>query len=178
MATHRLFVRVTSCVLILAAGIGMGVGYMAVAATSGDTYNACITPQGDIYRVRKNASWSCLAGHTKISWNQQGPQGPAGVQGPPGDAAQTNVTIRSEAFTILAGTNGTASIVECAEGEEAIAGSYQTAETISTATDGTFPLVWGGPEVVDGVAIGWRFRFANLSGEDLDGTGYVTCLAP
>ncbi|RIK45556.1 MAG: hypothetical protein DCC58_06020 [Chloroflexi bacterium] len=88
--------RVLTLLGMLIVGFGAGAGYMAYASTTGDTYYACITSKGDIYRVRKNASWNCLNGDTKISWNQKGqpgpvgptgPQGPPGAQGPQGEAA-------------------------------------------------------------------------------------------
>lgn len=46
-------------VLALASGFAAGSVFVAYGA-SNNTYHACITPKGDIYRVRQNSSWSCF----------------------------------------------------------------------------------------------------------------------
>src|SRR5262245_51204926 len=86
LSSSRVF-RVLTLVGMLIVGFGAGAGYMAFASTTGDTYYACVTSKGDIYRVRVNAKYACLGSDKSISWNQRGqpgPVGPTGAQGPEG----------------------------------------------------------------------------------------------
>ena len=72
-------------------------GYVAVAAasssTSDATYGACLNLASKmVSQITINGSPSCRAGFQAITWNAQGPQGPAGpigAQGPQGPVGPT-----------------------------------------------------------------------------------------
>lgn len=59
---------------------------VALATTPDQTYTGCIDNGGDLYNVAVGSEplKSCGPKHTQISWNETGPQGPAGLQGPAG----------------------------------------------------------------------------------------------
>jgi hypothetical protein len=62
---------------------------IAVAASSGVTYHACVVNKTGALRV-VSAAAHCGSGQHKISWNSTGPAGPKGAtgrQGPAGDVA-------------------------------------------------------------------------------------------
>lgn len=142
LSSFRRVSRVLLVVLTLAIGFAAGSVFVAYGATN-DTYNACITPQGDIYRVRKNASWSCLAGHTKISWNQQGPQGiqgPKGIQGIQGPPGELNADHDTSTVTVLSTSNPTDANYSCDIGEKLVTGGYRvTAFTVPYTIIGSYP---------------------------------------
>lgn len=171
LPSFRRFSRALLVVLALAIGFAGGSAFVAFGA-SGDTYYACITAKGDIYRVRRNASWSCLAGDTKISWNQQGPQGVPGQRGPAGESAQTKVTTRSFDIEVPAQSSGGYD-APCEAGEVAIGGGF-----LPDAVPTGFSWTGSGPELNDGVAYGWTVLLVNPD-DDTPGTGtvHVTCLA-
>jgi hypothetical protein len=84
---HRRFPRILGLVVIFAAGLGAGAGFMAYATPAGHAFNACLTSTGNLYRVRVDAKYTCIGADQSISWNQQGQPGPSGapgVQGPAG----------------------------------------------------------------------------------------------
>jgi hypothetical protein len=63
----------------------------ARADTTPVTYYACVTlATGTIQMTTETGT--CKKGLTKISWNQVGPQGPAGLQGPTGSQGPTGPT--------------------------------------------------------------------------------------
>jgi len=85
--SRRPVLRILALMAVFTAGLGVGAGYMAYGAGSGNTYNACLTSTGNLYRVRVNAKYTCIGTDQSISWNQQGqpgPVGPPGQQGPQG----------------------------------------------------------------------------------------------
>ena len=72
-----------------------GAAWAAIPDSSG-VFHGCVSNRTGVLRVI-DSSKTGLAGHcfthhqaeTAITWNQTGPQGPAGVQGPAGPAGQT-----------------------------------------------------------------------------------------
>ena len=58
----------------------------AVTAGGANVINGCVSNSSRVLRVLKNGNTRCGRGSTAISWNQAGPQGPAGAQGPAGPA--------------------------------------------------------------------------------------------
>src|SRR5690348_383117 len=72
---------------LAALGAGAAVAFAAIPAADG-TIHACInpasTPPGAV-RIIDDATQTCAAGETPLTWSQTGPPGPAGPQGPQGD---------------------------------------------------------------------------------------------
>lgn len=70
--------RLLLAVVMLAAGVGIGMGAM-VAASGGDTvYTACVnTYSGTIKMI--DANQRCSRNQERITWNRSGPAGPAGL---------------------------------------------------------------------------------------------------
>jgi len=57
---------------------------LAIAVTSfGDVINRCVTKSTGNMRIVPDPG-ACKSNEYPLSWNQTGPQGPAGLQGPPG----------------------------------------------------------------------------------------------
>ena len=72
---------------IMAAGLATG----AALAQSDSDYYGCITADSTLVGVAigEAPEGHCAAGETLITWNAEGPAGPAGEQGPKGDAGAT-----------------------------------------------------------------------------------------
>src|SRR3954462_14365929 len=81
------------------AALGAGAAVAVAAIPSADrTIHACInpasTPPGAV-RIIDDATQTCAAGETPLTWSQTGPQGPAGAQGPQGDPGPAGDTTSS-----------------------------------------------------------------------------------
>jgi type VI secretion system secreted protein Hcp len=78
---------------LVALGAGAAVAVAAIPAADG-TIHACInpasTPLPGAVRIIDDATQTCAAGETPLTWSQTGPQGPAGPQGDPGPAGDTS----------------------------------------------------------------------------------------
>lgn len=76
--------------LVALAGAGMGtaatVGSMALAAPTNNVYTACVSHGGTLNHLTVNRMLRCPRHDQVITWNQTGPQGPAGAAGTPGPA--------------------------------------------------------------------------------------------
>jgi hypothetical protein len=75
-------------VALLIVGAAASYGSSVYAQTV--VYNACVSFAGAMRIV--STTTACKTNETRISWNQQGPQGPAGPQGPQGPAGATGAT--------------------------------------------------------------------------------------
>jgi hypothetical protein len=77
----KLPVTVLAVLALLAAGIGVGLGIRdAFANNGGGVIYACKGDRSGSIRVVSNTN-QCLRGETLISWNVEGPPGPAGAVG-------------------------------------------------------------------------------------------------
>lgn len=88
-----------SSVLLIVAGM---VAFASIPDSAG-VIHGCIKTQSGQLRVIDTATEQCLPSETAISWNQvglQGPQGPAGSQGPPGQSQGT------AAYSVVVGVCG------------------------------------------------------------------------
>lgn len=75
---------------ISAAVIGVGIiaassSAATAAVVQNNTISGCYSTKSGALRVIDTAAHGCAKGETSISWNQTGPQGPAGEAGPHGD---------------------------------------------------------------------------------------------
>ena len=108
MPSSRL-VRSLGAVLVSALACG---GY-ALAAGTGKTFSGCVVSKpkagysvGELLIQKK-----CSRHESRITWNQQGPQGlpgTPGVQGPPAAEAWALISPSTVAATVVAGSNITA----------------------------------------------------------------------
>lgn len=135
--------------LALAVAIGGGGGY-AIAATTNKTITVCASKKTGALYLRTRGR--CARKQTRISWNQQGPQGRQGAQGPVGAPA---ISI----WGIVAG-NGSVISGQGLSVQHVSLGTYQVTVTASgcaqgfnaptvTVSDGdqsggTFPEAWVG----------------------------------
>jgi hypothetical protein len=69
---------------LLVAVAAAGIGYAAIPHSSTGVISACKDNKGTLKAIDAEAGQICNANQQPLSWNQQGPQGPAGAQGPAG----------------------------------------------------------------------------------------------
>jgi hypothetical protein len=67
--------------LLLVLAVGLGGGY-ALAASKTKTIAVCADKATGVLHLKTHGQ--CKSGQTRVTWNQQGPQGPQGAQGPQG----------------------------------------------------------------------------------------------
>jgi hypothetical protein len=78
--------RLALAVAMLAVGVSLGIGTMAVAQNE-TVYTGCVkTANGQLRMVAEDEP--CGSKETRIAWNQQGPQGLQGPQGEKGDTGE------------------------------------------------------------------------------------------
>lgn len=140
---------------------------LAMAWSPGSTvkYYACVNQaDGAIRMVQQGAT--CNANEDLIEWNQVGPQGPPGEQGPPG--VLRFYLISSEKCTIDAATRGSCSAF-CNDGDAATGGTFHLACPhcdLDFRYEGGNVWTQGGT----GMPVGWKVTIRNnheLSGLDL-----------
>ena len=87
MKSKKRIVARAALVALVGAGIGTAatVGSMALAAPTNNVYTACVTRGGTLHHLTVNGMLRCPRHERVITWNQTGPQGPAGA-GMPGPA--------------------------------------------------------------------------------------------
>jgi len=141
--------------LLLVLAVGLGGGY-ALAASKTKTITVCADKSTGILHLKTHGR--CKRSQTRVTWNQQGPQGVAGVQGPTGQPGAPAVSVWAEVAN-----DGTMSFGEGLSVEHVSAGTYQVTITapacaqsgnapvisISDAppanqTAGAFPVAWFG----------------------------------
>lgn len=124
--------------LITGVVLGSALTAAGAAVAASATITACANPSGVL---RLSTDGTCSSNETTVTWNQTGPQGPAGpqgsvgppgpqgIQGPPGPAAaaQTlSVTRReSQVFTFAPGETSLGTVVSCNAGEVAVSGGVR-----------------------------------------------------
>jgi hypothetical protein len=89
--------------LLLVLAVGLGGGY-ALAASKTKTITVCADKKTGILHLKTHGR--CGRGQTRVTWNQQGPQGVPGAQGPAGQAGAPAVSIWANvtnAGSVLAG---------------------------------------------------------------------------
>jgi hypothetical protein len=75
--------RLLLAIVMLAAGVGIGVGSMALATGDDVVYQACVNNYLGTIRMVETRD-RCWKYETRISWNQKGPQGEPGQPGADG----------------------------------------------------------------------------------------------
>jgi hypothetical protein len=127
--------------------------------------HACYRANGNLRLVDKS---SCTSSETAFSWNQTGPQGPAGATGPqgqpgsPGPAGVARYEIISTHETLP--LNGSIEVTAtCPTGKRVIAGGYVAPSVLDTASSSR-------PEGDKG----WRVEFKS-SGGNGEASVYAIC---
>jgi hypothetical protein len=72
--------------LLLVLAVGVGGGY-ALAASSSKTITVCADKKTGVLHLKTRGR--CKSSQTRVTWNQQGPQGVQGAQGAPGPQGPT-----------------------------------------------------------------------------------------
>jgi hypothetical protein len=142
---------VVAAFLVLASG---AVALAAIPSADGTITGCRKNSNGTIRVIDAEAGQQCQAGETALTWNQTGPQGPAGQPGPQGPPGQNGIS-GYELVRIVGtvGGDGTAtSSLECPEGKVAFGGGGGSADL-------DFKLSYSMPSVKEfnGIltAIGW-----------------------
>jgi hypothetical protein len=91
---------IPSLVLVLAIALSAGAGY-AVAASKPKTITVCADKDTRVLHLHNKGK--CKRGQTKVTWNQQGPQGVQGPAGQPGAPAVSVWANVADAGTVVAG---------------------------------------------------------------------------
>ena len=76
--------------LLLVLAVGLGGGY-ALAASKTKTITVCADKSTGILHLKTHGK--CKHSQTRVTWNQQGPQGVPGVQGPAGQAGPAATSV-------------------------------------------------------------------------------------
>jgi len=76
--------------LLLVLAVGLGGGY-ALAASKTKTITVCADKSTGILHLKTHGK--CKRSQTRVTWNQQGPQGVPGVQGPAGQAGPAATSV-------------------------------------------------------------------------------------
>jgi len=159
--------------LALAVAIGGGGGY-AIAATTTRTITVCANRKTGVLYLHQHGR--CSRQQKKVSWNQRGPTGPRGVQGPAGASAISvwgvvagNGTVTSgqglSVQHVAAGTyQVTVTAAACAQGPNAPTVTVSDANPPAGQSAGAFPEAWVGDTVTNqsfvvntGVVVGGSF---------------------
>lgn len=83
LATSRGY-RVVSLTFVLVLVLSAGSAYVVFGGNHDVVVYACLTPGGQLRNVTTDGPPNCPGNNTLISWNQTGPQGDIGPQGPQG----------------------------------------------------------------------------------------------
>jgi hypothetical protein len=86
--------------LLLVLAVGLGGGY-ALAASKTKTITVCADKGTGVLHLHTHGN--CKRGQTRVTWNQQGPQGVPGAQGPAGAPAVSVWANVTNAGSVLAG---------------------------------------------------------------------------
>src|ERR1700733_6665125 len=92
LLTHMRRSAIAYGALLLVLVAGLGGGY-ALAASNTKSITVCADKKTGILHLKTRGK--CKRGQTRVTWNQQGPQGvpgPAGTQGTPAVSIWANVT--------------------------------------------------------------------------------------
>ena len=85
LASHARRNVVAYLALVAALGAAGGVAYSSIP-DAGGVIHGCYNTRGALRVIDTDASGICEAGETALDWNQQGPTGRTGAEGPPGAA--------------------------------------------------------------------------------------------
>jgi len=119
---------IVALLVVLAAGVGGG---YALAASKTKTITVCADKGTGILHLKTRGN--CKRGQTRVTWNQQGPQGVQGAQGAPG----TQGTAGAQGAQGAAGVQGPAGVsvwANVTNDATVIAGQGLAVQHVSTGT--------------------------------------------
>lgn len=161
-------------ILALVVALG-GVAYATIPDGNG-VIHGCYDRSGSLKLIDTGAGQSCPKGYTALSWNQSGPQGPAGANG------VTHVVVRASAAIILLANTGFDVTANCNPGEIATGGGEHSLGQGNPGLVSIFrsqPTLNGAPDLASGAtANGWRVDAVNNSPYDTELQAYVMCASP
>jgi hypothetical protein len=113
----RLLVAAAAVALLILTGRGVSEpSPIAFTLQIPETIHACVTPAGTMYLIKQpGLKQECSGNHMEVSWNTEGPQGPAGISGL---RLVTGPTVEVDP----GGSNS--STAQCAEGELVTGGGF------------------------------------------------------
>ncbi|HTP21944.1 MAG TPA: hypothetical protein VMJ65_20225 [Solirubrobacteraceae bacterium] len=133
--------------LLLVLAVGLGGGY-ALAAGKTKSITVCADKKTGILHLHNHGK--CKRGQTRVTWNQQGPQGAPGPTGQPGTPA---VSVWAQVATNGSVAFGQGLVVQHA----ATAGAYQVTITAPACAHGSnAPVI----SVSDAASVGGAFPVA------------------
>jgi hypothetical protein len=147
---HRRWIVPAAVVLVVAAA--STVALASIPDSSGVIHGCRNKATGVLRVINSDAGQQCLPTEAELTWNQQGPPGPAGTG--------RELVERSESIdTTPPGSDGLQinEVVQCPAGKAAVNGGYRFVEASSGY--GTDRHVFGGPDGTD-----WRVVDSKLVG--------------
>jgi hypothetical protein len=160
---------------LVAAGGGSAVA-LAATTSSGNVYQACLSRAlGTLYHVTVNASSApkCLPRDTSVSWNQTGPQGPAGTFG--------TITVENQSNSIPADSEE-GYTVTCPAGDVAVSGGSSFGPSdgtgLSTSVTDIVYVETSRPDPASGTQpTGWFVILGNSTSSTQTVNVYADCAA-
>jgi hypothetical protein len=136
--------------LLLVLAVGLGGGY-ALAASKTKSITVCADKKTGILHLHNRGK--CKRTQTRVSWNQQGPQGAPGLQGATGQPGAPAVSVWAQVAT-----NGSVAFGQGVSVQHAAsAGAYQVTITAPACAHGSnAPVV----SVSDAASVGGAFPVA------------------
>jgi hypothetical protein len=155
MPSKSLFKRravVGGAVCVVLAGAGSAVAM--ASSSSNATYAACVSAAGAISKVSINTTPACGSKKTPISWNAQGPAGPA------------STTVVSNRGNSVADETVAAAVLSCSPGDVATGGGgYIAPDTSGIAGSAGVAISESEPHPLGSAApTGWQVTVVNTSG--------------
>jgi hypothetical protein len=121
----KLLVGIVLGVMLVSAGIAVA----SIPDSSGVIHGCYLTSgnpniRGALRVIDTEAGQTCSSSETAIEWNQEGPQGPTGAQGPTGYFSTANLQVRS--YSVPTDPSGYTSLfIDCLPGEVPISGGFE-----------------------------------------------------
>jgi hypothetical protein len=148
----RLLVAAAAVALLILTGRGVSEpSPIAFTLQIPETIHACVTPAGTMYLIKQpGLKQECSGNHMEVSWNTEGPQGPAGISG--------LRVVTGPVAGVDPGTSST-SHAQCPEGELVTGGGF----TITSFGTGAEPIV-GSSRPSGSMGDEWVVVMHNLTG--------------
>jgi hypothetical protein len=138
--------------LVLVLVVGVGGGY-ALAASKTKTITVCADKKTGILHLHNRGK--CKRGQTRVTWNQKGPQGLTGAQGPAGQPGAPSVSVWANVAndgSIISGQGlsvqhvGSGSYEITVTAQPCAQGSNAPVVTVADGVPpgGSFPIAWYG----------------------------------
>lgn len=164
-----------NAIAIAALFLALGGGY-AIAATTHKTKTITVCANKKTGLLYLHQRGRCKRGQTRVTWNQQGPRGAAGAQGPAGASAISvwgvvagnGTVVNGQGLSVQRVSAGTYQVTVtaagCAQGSNAPTVAVSDSDPPNAQSAGAFPEAWVGDTganeqftVNTGVVVGGSF---------------------